>query len=122
GGSAGVPAANGQAPASMTEQSVIGPQAPETPASGPTSLRGRLRRLFSPGHAEEATDQAIAPGTQAQPIPQAVPTGAASQLGPITPPRPDMQISQKDLDRIGHEQDYTWVTGRLVRTASGGQC
>ena len=31
-------------------------------------------------------------------------------------------MSQKDLDRIGHEQDYTWVTGRLVRTASGGQC
>ncbi|HEV3257639.1 MAG TPA: hypothetical protein VG013_12205 [Gemmataceae bacterium] len=113
--------ANNQTPLPAAQQQVIAPEPTDTQPAGPTSLRERLRHLFAPRHAEEGANQAPPPGVQVPPSPQAIPNGPASQLGPITPQRPDVQLSKKDLDRIGHEQDYSWVTGRLVRVASGGR-
>ena len=37
--------------------------------------------------------------------------------------RPNFDLAEKDLQKVGHETDYSWITGKLVRgerpTAAG---
>jgi len=112
---------NGQIPAGPGQQQIIIPDATATQPAAPTSFRERLRNFFLPRHAEEGAEQTGPSTVQVQKVPLTGLAGTASQLGPVTPQRQDIQMSRKDLDRIGHEQDYSWITGRLVRAASSGR-
>jgi hypothetical protein len=38
---------------------------------------------------------------------------------PTSIPRSGSALSANDLEKVGHEKDYSWITGRLSRTSGG---
>jgi hypothetical protein len=86
------------------------------PASSPR-LFGRIRNLFS--RRSEPRDGGVSP--------VGATTGATGSFQPGMPmarpgeaTRPGHALSEKDLEKAGHEKDYTWITGRVFR-ADGGR-
>jgi hypothetical protein len=108
-------------PAPTTSMPVEG-----APAPRPT-FGQRLRNLFAPQRAErpdlpmpmlEPREVHVATTPAMTPAPQASATGPVTT---VTAMRPSYDLTDKDLKQVGHETDYSWLTGRLVRApgASG---
>jgi hypothetical protein len=85
----------------------------EPPTPAPT-LRERLRNFLF-GQRSESTEppapvmRTTVPAVYASPI---KPTGTVST---VTTKRPNLDLAEKDLQRVGHEKDYSWITGKLSR-------
>src|SRR5262249_18038417 len=81
-------------------------QAAPPPAPG---LLGRIRNFFS-GRREEPVK--VQTGGIGQPaLPGQPPKG--------TTMRPAIEMSAKELEQVGHDKDYAWITGKLSRVAGG---
>jgi hypothetical protein len=100
-------------------------------AANSGGFRQRLRNFFgwqqpqpqpfaSP-YAVVGAPQAQAPGAIAQtaPPPLAAPQGAAEEQEPA-PKQPAQPVAEEDQDKVGHDADYTWITGRLSFVRSDG--
>jgi hypothetical protein len=37
----------------------------------------------------------------------------------VTTKRPAIEMSAKELEKVGHDKDYAWITGKLARVAGG---
>jgi len=59
---------------------------------------------------------------QAVPNPAAGETDELAEPATAPAPRPSLQLAKKYEDKVGHEQDYSWVTGHLFYVhADGGK-
>jgi hypothetical protein len=98
------------------------------PVHTPT-FRERLRNLFG-GHRADppatspSQDVIIRQGPVTTPTtttypPTRVAPSPASPTTTVTTLRPNYELSTRDAERVGHEQDYSWITGRVAR--QGGQ-
>jgi hypothetical protein len=110
------------------------PARPNRPLAG-YGLADRLRRRLAPRTAQprnscECGCATNAVATTAAPLyhAQATPTlmvGDADELAepaPAPAPRPDLKIAKKYENKVGHEEDYSWVTGHLFYVhADGGR-
>jgi hypothetical protein len=102
----------------------ITPAAPtDAPAPAPT-LRDRLRKLFGVRQAEHSSPApsgtvVVKDYPTGQPLgqPQGPPREPAPLTTTVTTPRPSSEPAAPatDLDKTGHEKDYSWITGRLTR-------
>jgi hypothetical protein len=124
----GVP---GQAPADATtptpnpalQQALSSPASDAQPAQ-PVRLIDRIRNFFRGNQPDQAT-AAMAPTVTSGPASfGTAPTGPYSwqqgrmQPSPtqtVTTMRPSFAPERTDLDKAGHEKDYSWITGRLAR-------
>lgn len=95
------------APAAAADDTLVPSPAPiqviqvtpdNTSPPSPPTFRQRLHNLFHP-HRDSAS---------AQPDSGRIAPMAAGKNSPIVP-------TSKDLEGVGHEKDYTWITGRLAR-------
>ncbi len=125
----------------LTTHTVPAVPAPEAPPTRSWRLGDRLRGLFSRRGADEPVAETIRPVAAPAVAPQA--SGAYyRQPMPMTPagvilspqsgrpaPLPHMAkaspldqfpVSDKELQKIGHEKDYSWITGKLFRAPGGG--
>jgi hypothetical protein len=105
----------------------------ETPPPPPGKLGDRIRSLFSPRPAEarnavQPAAATSAPQTPAAPRPVVVSQDAtATAATPSPAPRlissatQGNGLSAKDLEKVGHENDYSWITGKLSRVGGGWQ-
>jgi len=92
----------------------------------------RLRNFFSPQHPERPehpevpmlepreVQTTVAPAKTSVMVPSAKVTVAAPSTT-VTAMRPNFDLTDKDLKQVGHETDYSWITGKLSRApgASG---
>jgi hypothetical protein len=113
------PAAAPAAPAVQTTTTVM----PADAAPAKPTIGQRLRNFFMPQHAErpetpplEPRDVHVAAPTSSTP---AATSGLRATLGApvtsITAMRPSYEQVDKDAKQVGHEQDYSWITGKLAR-------
>ena len=116
-----VSAAPPDAPAPMPvgTQTIQVVPADSPPASSSPKLFGRIRGLFT-GRRTEPRDGNVNTGTTVS----TTGTTSKAQLGtPTARPgeatRPGQGLSEKDLEKAGHEKDYTWITGRVFRVDGG---
>jgi hypothetical protein len=90
----------------------------EAPALRP-SFGQRLRNLFAPQRAERPEVPMLEPREVHVTAPQAMTTASkANTAGPVTTVtamRPSYDLADKDLKQIGHETDFSWITGKLLR-------
>ncbi len=92
---------------------------PDTPPPSSPRLFGRIRGLFTGRRSEPRETKVITTSAKTdlgKPVSGTVvshPTNA-----PTVPA--ENALSEKDLEKAGHEKDYSWITGRVFR-ASGGQ-
>jgi hypothetical protein len=89
----------------------------------PMTLRDRLHNLFgshqgSPYHAQ--TVQYVAAPAAAPAAPAAVQTAPPPEAITVVAKRPDLPIAKKYEDKVGHEEDYSWVTGHLFYVRADG--
>jgi hypothetical protein len=93
------------------------PAAEPTPApSGRIGLRERLHNLFLPSHTENPAPSLTT--KEKQGLPTRLPTATAQQPAAASHLVPE--LSAKDLERVGHEQDYSWITGKLFHVSAQG--
>jgi len=95
------------APLPIAQQLSSPPVTEAPPAPRPFRLGERLRNLFSPRSADKGVQQA----TDLQ---------ATGMKAPAPLPKGITELSAKELEKVGHEQDYSWITGKLFRI-DGGQ-
>ena len=90
-------------PSTTTPQVIQVSPADDSPPSRP-SFRERLRNFFRP-HRNAAPSQPAAP--RLAPV--------ASKSSDLLSTTPQGLPRSKDLEGVGHEKDYSWITGRLSR-------
>jgi hypothetical protein len=85
----------------------VTPTAQPTPPPSPPSpgLLGRIRNFFSVRREEPVKVQ-----------PPSVTVQAPTK---VTTLRPSIEMSAKELEKVGHDKDYAWITGKLSRIAGG---
>ncbi len=128
------------AAAAAPPEATIQPSAPiaqpaaESTSPAPMTLRDRIRNFFT-GRQGDRKDEVIQapmptlgpptqktvfqPGTAVSKTGTAVSQPGVPTLQPgTTPPHTGMELTAKDLEKVGHENDYSWITGKLFR-ASG---
>lgn len=118
----------GAPPASVTAPRVTPaplpyPPAPTEEPAPPLRLRDRIRNWFN-RRREEPKEAAGAPVVLDQSGNAFPPGSSTAPPRPLAPtlrpmdrltPRPAVAGEFGDLDKCGHEQDYSWITGRLAR-------
>jgi len=114
GAAAAAPADSSQAtsapgqPAAATDNS--------TPPAHPWKFGQRLRHLFAPDPPPSTSAATVAPKRQppspATPSTKLVPQPMSSPV-PMAAVQQPSPLSAKDLEKVGHEQDYSWITGKL---------
>ncbi len=82
-----------------TEQAAPAPQ---------PGLLGRIRNFFSGRREEPMNIQ-----------PAVTPTAQPPMPTKVTTMRPAIEMSAKELEKVGHDKDYAWITGKLSRVAGG---
>jgi hypothetical protein len=116
---------NSPPPAPMVQETA--PSA-DTPAP-PLRLRDRIRNFFTLHHNDQKDPAPASPAVVDQNQltwpPRSSTWGRSQQPMPantVTALRPNLTASQQaafaeapELDKCGHEQDYSWITGRLAR-------
>jgi hypothetical protein len=125
-------------PGQTTPDAATGPQTPlvrqavvPTPVDNtpekPLTLRERIRNFFRGNKSDSAPATASPYGTIKQgPIVTTAPGGPSSfgqdlarprplPTSTVTALRPSLTAEPTDLDKAGHEKDYSWITGRLDR-------
>ncbi len=103
---AGTPAFAADYPTAQTnpQPQVIQVSPADAPPPSPTSFRERLRNFFRP-HRNATPSQSV----------------TSDRLTPMPVDKNMMTVSpqglttSKDLEGVGHEKDYSWITGRLAR-------
>jgi hypothetical protein len=97
---------------------VLGAQAAALePVPPPPTLRERIRTFFFGPRMEMAP--APAPAMRMpSPVPASAPISSVVPVTTVKTMRPNFDLAEKDLQRVGHEKDYSWITGKLSR-ASG---
>ena len=90
----------------------------EAPIPRPT-FGQRLRNLFAPHRAERPEVPMLEPREVHVAAPQAMTTApktnTAGPVTTVTAMRPSYDLAGKDLKQVGHETDYSWITGKLFR-------
>jgi hypothetical protein len=88
------------------------------------TLGERIRNFFSPRASEPRVQQAVevqpslGPRTGGVPAALGSPTANAPAVKgtmTVTPVKGTTVLTEKELEKVGHEQDYSWITGKLVR-------
>jgi hypothetical protein len=105
------------------------PTVETTPADAPPpspGLLGRIRNFFTgrrnetviPTGGVQPATPTVQPGSTptvqpgaTPPMQMGTPTSVKSNLG--------LPATDKDLDKVGHEKDHSWITGKLFRVAGG---
>ncbi|HZU37400.1 MAG TPA: hypothetical protein VFA18_15860 [Gemmataceae bacterium] len=90
-------------PSSTTPQVIQVSSSDDAPPSPPT-FRERLRNFFRP-------HRNAAPSQPAMPRLAPVPSNSTGLISTT----PQALTRSKDLEGVGHEKDYSWITGRLSR-------
>jgi hypothetical protein len=98
-------------------------EAPPPPPPSPRLL-DRIRTFFSGRREEPAKVQTGGTalqtgGTQVPMGGTPVPVGGTAQPTKVTTLRPHIEMTPKELEKVGHDQDYGWITGKLARVAGG---
>jgi hypothetical protein len=112
-------------PLAPVVQNATAPGTTETPPTQRLTLRDRIRNFFHGNQPDKTETTATPPVTvrQAPPVINA-PAGSRSlqqdpiqprTMGTVTVLRPSLSGEANDLDKAGHEKDYSWITGRLAR-------
>jgi hypothetical protein len=113
--------AAGQCNCATAQPQVI---AVQNDAAPPETLGARLRRLFA-GH-EQVSPYHCTSCTQPAAVPVAVAPTPCSCSTPATVPvvaavQPvNLQVAKKYENKVGHETDYSWVTGHLFYVHTDG--
>jgi len=126
-----------QAPTPAAQATTAPMPSEVAPAAKPT-FGQRLRNFFMPPRPERPEVPMLEPREGQTAVPAAkvnvvvpaakasvaVPTAKASVAVPtttVTVMRPNFDLAEKDLKQVGHETDYSWITGKLFRApgASG---
>jgi hypothetical protein len=122
-----IPAAPGDAPAdNKTAPPVTAVQSMmpvDVPPPRPT-FGERLRNLFVPHRAARPDAPMLEPrdtgefppppATSATSTPPAAKTNNSAPITKVTAMRPNFELADKDLKVVGHETDYSWITGKLM--------
>lgn len=119
------PQTNDQTAAPAVTDPAAQPPVPDKSAAVPLSFRERMRKLFGAKPKDPPATQDPTAMTLAQPAPTtlpstrpALPPMSAAPMPAAGMPMPSgVQLSAKDLEKCGHEQDYSWITGKLVQQA-----
>ena len=124
-----VPAdAKAQAAAPVIQTSTTVMPVDAVPAAKPT-FGQRLRSFFMPQRAErpeapmlESRDVHVAsPTTGTQMAAPAPKVSLGAPVTTVTAMRPSYDLAEKETKQVGHEKDYSWITGKLFRApASSG--
>ena len=118
-------------PAAPAVQPGSRPDVPEKSAAVPLSFRERMRKLFggktddTPKKPDPAMTPVAMPAAMAPPMPgpMNLPPGRPGMMPMPTavPPLPlNVQLSPRDLEKLGHEQDYSWITGKIFQMPGNG--
>jgi hypothetical protein len=111
-------------------QAMTAPMPSEVPPDKPT-MGQRLRNFFMPPRAVRAERPEVPMLEPREAHPNAAPaTKASAKIVPakasapaptttVTAMRPNFDLAEKDLKQVGHETDYSWITGKLFRAPSG---
>ena len=101
------------------------PTTRQAPAPAIARPAPQLLLRYAPRFAAPADDDTAPPEYRAQ-FPDRTPANrsagrARPETARVTAYRPDFTLPEKHQDKVGHEQDYTWITGHLfyVRTDGG---
>jgi hypothetical protein len=91
------------------------PTTPEpAPAPAAHPIRDWFRSHFG-SHSETPTGSSEVLIRQ---TPGTMPPGPMIPTTTVTTLRPNYELASKDQDRVGHEKDYSWITGRVARQGS----
>src|SRR5205085_619114 len=110
-----------KAPPPVVQPAVSAPAGAATTPSKPT-LGQRLRNFFLPPWPETAArpQAPLLEPREVHTAPVAARTTTAPTLTTVKVLRPGMELAEKELQKVGHEQDYSWITGKLFRAPGGG--
>jgi hypothetical protein len=121
------PANVSDSPPAPLVQDAVPPATADTPPP-PVRLRDRIRNFFTLHQNNNQTPAPASPAVVDQnqmnwpprssswgQNQQPVPASTVTALRPNLTAQPGRFTDSPDLDKCGHEQDYSWITGRLAR-------
>jgi hypothetical protein len=92
------------------------PDQPDPPPASPRLL-DRIRNFFKPRQPERKDPIAPAVSTMQNRTPATTPMPGATT---VTAMRPNLELSKAEAEKVGHEENYAWITGKLFRVSADG--
>jgi len=119
-----VPADTKAAAPVSAAQATTAPMPSEVEPPAKPTFGQRLRNFFMPQRPERPEapmlepreGRTTAPAAKTNAAAPAVKATVAVPTTTVTAMRPNFDLAEKELKQVGHEADYSWITGKLFRT------